>query len=44
MRRKHRSGANGSAYLLGSFALFGVACAILRRHQEVHIVIQRIPQ
>jgi hypothetical protein len=44
MRRKSRNGANGSAYLLGAFALSGVECATLRRHQEVHIVIQRIPQ
>jgi hypothetical protein len=44
MRRKRRSGANGSACVLASFALSGVACATLRRHQEVHIVFQRIPQ
>lgn len=44
MRRKRRNGANGSACVLDSFPLSGVTCAILRRHQEVHIVIQRTPQ
>ena len=41
MRRKRRDGANGSAYVLASFALFVLRCAIFRRHQEVHIVIER---
>lgn len=44
MRRKRRNGANGRACVLDSFPLSGVACAILKRHQEVHIVIQRTPQ